>query len=204
MMSLARDLVAPYRGSPYRIGYFSDNEVGWWAGALFVYYSMQPASSATKQRWVTLLRQHYYNDWRRFAADFAAPMGVSSWPGLLAGTAMTRMRAGGNGIAVVREWTGIVAERYYALAERAIRAADPEALYLATGCRSTTTRRRCARWRAMSTRSPSTTMSTAATAGSRAISSMVSRNCRGENPSSSPSGSSPPAKTAPETPTTAI
>ncbi|HEX3952251.1 MAG TPA: hypothetical protein VHW90_01675, partial [Stellaceae bacterium] len=34
MMALARDLTAPYRGSPYRIGYFSDNEVGWWAGAL--------------------------------------------------------------------------------------------------------------------------------------------------------------------------
>ena len=39
------------------------------------------------------------------------------------------MRPGGDGIQAVREWTGIVAERYYALAERAIRAADPEALY---------------------------------------------------------------------------
>ncbi len=39
------------------------------------------------------------------------------------------MRPGGAGIHAVREWTGIVAERYYALAEKAIRAADPEALY---------------------------------------------------------------------------
>jgi len=39
------------------------------------------------------------------------------------------MRSGGNGIAVVREWTAIVAERYYALSEQAIRAADPDALY---------------------------------------------------------------------------
>ena len=29
----------------------------------------------------------------------------------------------------MREWTGLVAERYYALAEQAIRAADPDALY---------------------------------------------------------------------------
>src|SRR5438067_3141012 len=43
MMSLARDLVAPYRGSPYRIGSFSDNEVGWWAGALLGFFSMKPA-----------------------------------------------------------------------------------------------------------------------------------------------------------------
>ena len=52
MNALARELVAPYRGSPYRIGYFSDNEVGWWAGALFVFYSAKPADSFTKQRWV--------------------------------------------------------------------------------------------------------------------------------------------------------
>jgi hypothetical protein len=42
---------------------------------------------------------------------------------------MTHMRPGGHGIVAVRKWTAIVAERYYTLAERAIRAADPEALY---------------------------------------------------------------------------
>ena len=129
MTALARKLVAPYRGSPYRIGYFSDNEVGWWAGALFVFYSQKPASSYTKQRWVRLLRQHYHDDWAHFTADFEPPPGVASWPSLLASTTMTHMRPGGNGIAVVREWTGIVAEHYYALAEQAIHAADPDALY---------------------------------------------------------------------------
>ncbi len=39
------------------------------------------------------------------------------------------MRPGGAGIHAVREWTGIVARRYYALAAKAIRAADPNALY---------------------------------------------------------------------------
>ncbi len=75
MNAIARKLVAPYRGSPYRIGYFSDNEVGWWAGALFVYYSKQPAGSYTKQRWVALLRRHYHGDWAGFAADFLPPHG---------------------------------------------------------------------------------------------------------------------------------
>jgi len=129
MMALARKLVAPYRNNPYRIGYFSDNEVGWWAGALYVYYSMQPAGSATKQRWVETLRQHYAGDWRAFAGDFLPPPGVGSWAQLLAATQMTRMRPGGEGIHVVREWTGIVARHYYALAAKAIRAADPDALY---------------------------------------------------------------------------
>jgi hypothetical protein len=129
MMALARQLVAPYRNSPYRIGYFSDNEVGWWAGALFVFYSMKPADSATKQRWVKTLRDHYGGDWVRFTADFLPPPGVNSWEALLATTAMTRMRPGGAGIHVVREWCGVVARHYYTLASRAIRAADPDALY---------------------------------------------------------------------------
>jgi hypothetical protein len=129
MNALAETLVAPYRKSPYRIGYFSDNEVGWWAGALFVFYSMQPSGSPTKQRWVAMLRRHYAGDWSRFAADFAPPQGVGSWDGLLDTTEMTRMRPGGAGIRAVREWTGIVAGHYYRLAAAAIRAADPEALY---------------------------------------------------------------------------
>jgi hypothetical protein len=129
MMALARKLVAPYRNSSYRIGYFSDNEVGWWAGALFVYYSMKPAESATKQRWIETLRRHYGDDWQHFTADFIPPSGVASWAELLASTAMTRMRPGAAGIHVVREWCGIVAHRYYELASRAIRAADPNALY---------------------------------------------------------------------------
>jgi hypothetical protein len=129
MNALARELVAPYRDTPYRIGYFSDNEVGWWAGALFVFYSSKPANSVTKQRWVELLRQHYAGDWSRFTADFIPPEGVGSWDQLFTTTQSTRMKPGGAGIRAVREWTGMLAERYYTLAERAIRTADPEALF---------------------------------------------------------------------------
>jgi hypothetical protein len=129
MNALARELVAPYRDSPYRIGYFSDNEVGWWAGALFIFYSAKPAGSVTKQRWVELLRRHYADDWTRFTADFLPPAGAGSWDQLLATTQFTQMKPGGGGIHVVREWTRMVAERYYTLAERAIRAADPDALF---------------------------------------------------------------------------
>ena len=37
MRAWAHRLVAPYKGNPYRIGYFSDNEIGWWYSALFTY-----------------------------------------------------------------------------------------------------------------------------------------------------------------------
>ena len=44
---------------------------------------------------------------------------------------MTQLRPGGEGIQVVRRWTGIVAEHYYRLLHDALREADPEALIFA-------------------------------------------------------------------------
>lgn len=128
MMAKAAELVRPYKDSPYRIGYFSDNEVGWWGGALFVFYSQKPASNFTKQRWVNFLQDRYGGDWQRFTTDFLPPPGVTGWEALLAAETVTKLRPGSNGIGAVRDWTGIVAERYYALVERSIRAADPHAL----------------------------------------------------------------------------
>ncbi|HYM04073.1 MAG TPA: hypothetical protein VET85_14065 [Stellaceae bacterium] len=123
-------LTAPYRGTAYRLGYFSDNEVGWWGGALFVFYSAKPASNYTKRRWVAELRRLYYDDWTRFTADFVPPPSVRSWTGLLHAREMTRLRPGGQGSAAVRHWTAVVAEHYYATAAAALHEADPDALFL--------------------------------------------------------------------------
>ena len=69
----ARELTAPYRANPYRIGYFSDNEVGWWDGALFIFYSPQAREqfhqAALGRR---CCAEYYHDDWRRFAARFRA------------------------------------------------------------------------------------------------------------------------------------
>ena len=129
MVAKARELTAPTRGSPWRIGYFSDNEVGWWSGALFTFYSEQSAASFTKQRLVRLLRDLYRDAWPGFAADFVPPDGVDSWDGLLAATRPTRLRPGGEGARALSAWTATVAEHYYRLSAAAIRQADPGALY---------------------------------------------------------------------------
>ena len=131
MHALARRMVAPYKGNPYRIGYFTDNEVGWWNGALFVYYLKQPATNHTKQRLIALLREHYGDDWERFAHDFVPPPGIASFQHLLhnVGT-WPQLRPGGEGIHIVRQWTGVIAGHYYRLAHDAIREADPDALIL--------------------------------------------------------------------------
>lgn len=125
----AKILTEPYRNTPYRIGYFSDNEVGWWNGALFLFYSQKPASNFTKQRWVTMLRHLYHDDWRRFMRDFVPPKGVHSWQALLEARQPTRLKPNGNGIVAVNRWTGIVADLYYTLTAGALKAADPDALF---------------------------------------------------------------------------
>ena len=129
MFEQAKVLTEKYRQSPYRIGYFSDNEVGWWDGALFLFYGQKPATSFTKRRWIAMLREEYRSDWRRFTRDFVPPDGVASWDTLLEAEKPTKLRAGGNGMAVVERWTGIVAAQYYKVARAALKAADPDALF---------------------------------------------------------------------------
>jgi hypothetical protein len=129
MYSEARRLTAPYRNTPYRIGYFSDNEVGWWSGALFLFFSEKPAANYTKQHWIALMRRLYRDDWQSFTADFVPPEGVASWDALLRATEPTRLRVGGHGMRAVEAWTRELAGYYYKLSRAAIRAADPQALF---------------------------------------------------------------------------
>lgn len=129
MRAWAHRLVAPYQGSPYRIGYFSDNEIGWWYGALFTFYLRKPATNYTKQKLLVLLREHYAQQWERFIQDFVPPAGVTSFDELLHNhDRLTQLRVGGQGIQMVRRWTAMVAEQYYRLVYHALRDADPEAL----------------------------------------------------------------------------
>lgn len=129
MHTLVRTLIAPYKGNPYRIGYFPDNEIGWWYPAFFTYYIQEPPSSPTKQRLVALLRQHYQDDWSRFGRDFVPPAGVASFADLLASSGTsTLLRVGGDGIQAVRRWMGVVADHYYGMVRRVLSTEDPEAL----------------------------------------------------------------------------
>jgi hypothetical protein len=125
----AQNAAAPSKGNPYRIGYFSDNEIGWWNGALFVYYIRKPATNHAKRKLVGLIRAHYGNEWRHFVRDFVVPPGISSFDDLLHSNEVTaQLRPGGKGIEVVRAWTAMVAANYYSLIYQALHAADPEAL----------------------------------------------------------------------------
>jgi hypothetical protein len=126
----AADAVAPFRGDPLRIGYFSDNEIGWWNGPLFLTYMAYPPQNHAKQRLVALLRTRYDENWEKFTEDFVPAAGTASFDDLLVSRSPPHLRPGGAGIGAVRAWTGIFAGQYYREMRAALRAADPEALYL--------------------------------------------------------------------------
>ena len=130
MRRRAEELCTPYRGRPHRIGYFSDNERGWWNGPLYTVFIRRGPGNYTKQRLVAFLRSWYADNWRAFAADFHVGA-LRSFDDLLRSEGFVpRLRAGRRGIVVIRAWTGVVSRHYYRLAHDAIRATDPDALIL--------------------------------------------------------------------------
>ena len=125
----ARNATLRYKLAGYRIGYFSDNETGWWNGALFTFYLKAPATNYTKRALIAFIRHYYDGSWERFTDDFIVAKGMASFDDLLR-TAGSHpfLRPGGNGIKLIRAWTGLVAKHYYELVHSALRAADPGAL----------------------------------------------------------------------------
>ena len=126
----AAEAVAPYRGNPLRIGYFSDNEIGWWNGPMFAAFLAYPPKNHTKRRLVAILRKYYRGNWQAFRRDFVPAPGTAGFDDLLAARTAPHLRPGGLGIRAVRAWTGVLAARYYSVMREALRAADPDALYL--------------------------------------------------------------------------
>ena len=127
MDQIADDFIAPLRDDPRVIGYYCDNEIGWWDGALWRLTFAQAPTSRQRQRLIQLLRDTYENDWDRLSKDFE-PEGASNWQELERGGRLWH-RPGSNGLRVARQFLGLMADRYYQLMRELIRKHDPDALY---------------------------------------------------------------------------
>ena len=125
---IAREQVAPLRQDTNLIGWFSDNELGWWDETLLPYFLNQPENNATRQVLMRLIRTHYSNDFTRFSADWDAG-GASSFPELTSKIKLTR-KPGGRAGQLLDRWTFTLAEQYYRLAHEAIRRYDKNHLIL--------------------------------------------------------------------------
>jgi len=129
-LAKARELVAPYKDNPAVIGYFTDNEVGWWNAPLFRWYLGNEWAVYTKQFLWRMIRDHYHGKWEALLADFVPGPGLASFEDLKKGRAELRLRPGGQGIHLIQRFTAACAGRYYELTCEALRAADPGRLVM--------------------------------------------------------------------------
>jgi hypothetical protein len=120
--------ISPTRGDPRVIGYYSDNELGWWNAILWKMTLEQPASSGQRQRLVRMAREAYDGDWEALTRDFE-PQGAANWEELQQ-DGMLWLRPGSEGIRTIRRFLSLVADRYYQLMHDTLQKIEPNALYL--------------------------------------------------------------------------
>ena len=70
MHKIARDQILPLHDDPRVLGYYSDNEMGWWNATLFKMTLEQTPTSGQRQRLLQLLRETYHNNWSELLKDF--------------------------------------------------------------------------------------------------------------------------------------
>jgi len=128
MDAVAREQILALRDDPRLLGYYSDNEIGWWNAALWKMTLEQAPTSGQRRRLLQLLRDTYQDDWARLLRDFE-PQKADNWRELQDG-GMLYLRGGGRGIEVMRKFLGLMAQRYYQLVHDVIRKYDRRALIL--------------------------------------------------------------------------
>jgi hypothetical protein len=124
---VTKSLLESLKKDPRIIGYFSDNELGWWQGGLFKWIWDQK-THGTRSHAVDVLSLHYGGSWAAFAADFD-PEGATSFAELRE-KGKVYMRPGAKGEPAAQEVLAMMAERYYSLCRDQIKKYDPDALYL--------------------------------------------------------------------------
>jgi len=128
MHLVARDQILPLRDDPRVLGFYTDNEMGWWNAILFKMTLEHAPTSGQRQRLIKLLRETYHDDWKELLQDFE-PEGVGSFAELDQ-RGMLYLRPGSNGIRTYRKFLTMLAERYYSLVREVIRTYDTRALVL--------------------------------------------------------------------------
>lgn len=125
---MAREITAKYKDNPRVLGYFTDNEVGWWNSPLFLWHLERGWAFSSKRVLWQLLYDTYGGKWEKLTRDFVPAPGLDSFEKLKESGAKLKLRPGGQGIKVIGKFTYMIARRYYELVFNAMRKADPKAL----------------------------------------------------------------------------
>src|SRR5207302_6668445 len=99
---IARRMILPHRADPNLIGYFTDNELGWWEETIFIYHLKQK-DNPTRRVLVRLLRERYRNRFSLLRRDFDT--GRARRFADLRRPARLLLKPGGRGRAVVERST---------------------------------------------------------------------------------------------------
>ncbi len=123
----AKTLIPPLAADKNLVGYFSDNELGWWDDTLFLTYLQLPARAPGKLRMVQLFERFYRGDFQTFQRDWITS--ATAFEGICSVSDL-RIRPNGRGGLFLNEWIQDLAEHYYSLMERTIRRYDRNHLIL--------------------------------------------------------------------------
>jgi hypothetical protein len=126
--AFARKDVAPRSNDRLLLGWFSDNELAWYADTLFEFHVTQPASSRTRRKLLEMVAEHYAGDFEAIKNDFEI-IGARNFAELEAGGQLNILPSS-RGSDVVARFTGALAEQYYKVVHDAIRRHDPNHLIL--------------------------------------------------------------------------
>lgn len=127
--AMAAEVCAPRKDDPLLLGWFPDNELGWWDETAFLYWMGRPGKERLKADLVAMLKTAYRGDLRLALEDFVVEPRPRKFADL--GKELTRVEfAPGRRPAVVDVFFEQVAEEYYATVCGAIRAVDPNHLII--------------------------------------------------------------------------
>jgi len=112
----------------YLLGYYSDNELGWWNGPLLRLTWQAKPGSANRNLLIKLIRDKYGSDWQAVMQDFEAENALD-FSELEKGGRLY-LRGGGDGIKVINKFVLLTAERYYEITSQLIRKYDTRGLLL--------------------------------------------------------------------------
>jgi hypothetical protein len=123
----AKELIPKHSTNPNLIGYFSDNELGWWDDTLFITYFGLGKDAPGKKALVESLKKTYKNQFNLFTADWKSTS--KSFDDLLSEKRIC-LRPGTSGIRAVHDFNGLLASKYYQLVHDLVRKYDPHHLIL--------------------------------------------------------------------------
>jgi len=123
----AYDQIQPIREDKNLIGYFTDNELGWWDDTLFLHYLKNLPLESVGRKTAHAMLKKLYGSFDKFKLDWNTE--CSDWDDFARKPSLT-LKPNGRGMRAVNLWMRTIGEHYYKTVHDAIRKNDQSHLIL--------------------------------------------------------------------------